>query len=355
MDNKLSWSFQSIWNESLEQREERPLKERNRIWASEIGGSYIDRYLKMRAVPYSNPPDKRAFRKFEAGNLFEWVVGMVLNRTGLEVQGQKWVDHKLPGLLEVGGYIDYQVGGVPDIERANHNLELMKEIGLPDTFIDLADKVAGYFQERYKQGAKEIVLEVKSTGSYLFDAYDRTQTTDEKHKLQAFHYVFSQEKDEGHVVYVCRDDLRLLEIPIWNPSKLKDAYVADIEKMTHYHESNEEPPLEPSIVWFPDTLRFAPNWKVQYSNYLERLYGFKHAEQFKNTYQKTTTSWNRVFGRCVRGDRMTKLNLEVIAEIKKTFPDFDDYVEMGRDRLDDKGDLPDEFHEDAYELAKTGD
>lgn len=335
----LSWGFSQIWNDSLEQREEKPLSPRNRIWASEIGSAYVDRYLKMRAEPYSNPPDKRAFRKFEAGNLFEWVVGMVLKRTGLEVKKQGWIEYKQPGLLEVGGYLDYQVGGIPDIERANANLEMMRKIELPATFLTLAEKVAKYFSDQYSQGAKTIVLEIKSTGSYLFDAYERTGTTDEKHKLQAFHYLLGQGKDEGHVVYISKDDLRLLEIGIWNPSPLKDLYMEDVKQMTYYHEHNEMPPLEPHIVWFPDTLRFAPNWKVQYSNYLTRLYGFTHAEQFKNTYQKTTASWNRVFGRCVRGDNMTKLNLEVIGEIRKSFPAFDDYVERGRKKLKDNPDI----------------
>lgn len=345
---ELSWSFQGIWNQSLEQREEKPLSPRNRIWASEIGGSYVDRYHKMRATPYSNPPDKRAFRKFEAGNLFEWIVGMVLKRTGLEVKHQGWIEYKHPGLLEVGGYLDYMVGGVPDFERAEYNMQLMKDLKIPETFLTLAEKVANYFRVQYANGAKEVILEIKSTGSYLFDVYDRTKTTDEKHKLQAFHYLLGQGKDEGHVVYISRDDLRLLEIPIWNPSDLMKVYLEDVKTMTHYHEANVPPPLEPHIVWFPDTLRFAPNWKVQYSNYLSMLYGFEHAEQFKNVYQKTTSSWNRVYGRCIRGDKMTKLNLEIIEEIKKTFKDFDTYVDMGREKLKKNGDLP-ELHEEAYD------
>ena len=66
----LNWSFSKIWNDSLENREEKPLTPRENVWASEIGGAYLDRYLKMKAVPMTNPPNPRSLRKFEAGNLW---------------------------------------------------------------------------------------------------------------------------------------------------------------------------------------------------------------------------------------------------------------------------------------------
>jgi hypothetical protein len=61
----MKWSFYQIWNESLEKDKSRELKERNTIWASELGGAMIDRYLKMKAIKPTNPPN----------NLWKGIIG----------------------------------------------------------------------------------------------------------------------------------------------------------------------------------------------------------------------------------------------------------------------------------------
>ena len=62
----LRWSFFKVWNDSLENGKDREYKARDYMWASEIGGSMIDRYLKMKGELPSNPPNARSLRKFEA-------------------------------------------------------------------------------------------------------------------------------------------------------------------------------------------------------------------------------------------------------------------------------------------------
>src|SRR3990167_11563032 len=105
--DSLSWSFSSVWNQSLEQRPEKIMNTRANIWASEIGGAMIDRYLKMTAVKPSNPFSARSLRKFEAGNLAEWIVGMVLKRAAIAYEAQMWSSFHYPGLLNVTGKADY--------------------------------------------------------------------------------------------------------------------------------------------------------------------------------------------------------------------------------------------------------
>jgi hypothetical protein len=79
----LTWSFFNLWNKALETRADRPLVKREKMWASELGGAYVDRYLKMKAVPPSNPPNPRSLRKFEAGNIWEYIAEYVLKRSGI--------------------------------------------------------------------------------------------------------------------------------------------------------------------------------------------------------------------------------------------------------------------------------
>jgi len=97
------WTFSSIWNDSIGQKEEKPIIPRNRIWASELGKSDLDIYLKLIGTEVTNPFDSRAKRKFEAGNLFEWIIKLVLMRIGIYKESQKWLGYTLPDCLEVSG------------------------------------------------------------------------------------------------------------------------------------------------------------------------------------------------------------------------------------------------------------
>ena len=100
----LKWGFAQIWNESLEEGNGRkPPQPRQKIWASEPGGSYIDRYLKMTGVEPSNPPNPRSLRKFEAGNIWEAIVGYVLKRAGILQSRQNWLTYTYEGLIPITG------------------------------------------------------------------------------------------------------------------------------------------------------------------------------------------------------------------------------------------------------------
>ena len=324
----LSWSFYQVWNESLEKRDERPLRKRENIWASELGGSFIDRYLKMNATPMTNPPNPRSLRKFEAGNLMEWIVGVVLKRAGILLESQGWNTFQYPGLLAVNGKTDYKAGGQPDWERAKSSLSELTELGLPPIFEKLGNNIVSYFINKFGMNQlRNVTLEIKSCSAFMFENYERSKTANENHILQNFHCLKGQNEEEGHVVYISKDDLRLLEFGVFNPSPIEDIYKKDIEIMTGYIRSKQEPPLEKEIDFKVEFGKFYANWKVGYSNYLTKLYGYKDQMEFDNKYKPMVAQYNRVFKRCVLGQNMTKLNLDVIVEAKKQFPDFDDLVE----------------------------
>ncbi len=320
--SNLNWSFYDVWNESLSQRDPKPVLPRNKIWASELGGSYVDRYLKMIGKEPSNPPNLRSLRKFEAGNLMEWVVELVLRRAGILIDSQEWVSFQYPGLLEVTGRLDHLAGGKPDWGEAENKL---KELNLPEFFSKATTRIVDHLKEHFPDGLQETVLEVKSCSSYMYDVYEANGPA-ENHVLQAFHYVKAKDMPEAHVVYISKDDLRLLEFGVYNNEKFEKLYKEDIETLSQYYFKGEQPPLEPLISF--NRGRFSPNWKVQYSNYLKDLYGYDDYEAFEDAHKGTTAKWNRVVGRILREDRMTPNNLEVIQEIKQQFPDFEELMEQ---------------------------
>lgn len=324
----MGWDFGRIWNESLELgRPAREMKARKNIWAGEVGGSYIDRFLKMNAVVPTNPPNPRSQRKFEAGNLIEWILSVVLKRAGVLQEQQTWLSYQYPDLLEVTGKLDFIAGGKPDWEKAKAEIAKME---LPDFFGRATERIVEHLAESYPEGLKEIILECKSCSSFMWDIYEE-HGADKRHQAQLYHYLKSKKMDEGHVIYISKDDLRLLELGLFHPNEvIEDFYKNDIATMTHYINANERPPLEQEVIFDDERFRFSQNFKVGYSNYLSMLYGIENQFAYENKWKSTVSKWNRVFARCVSGANMTKLNLEVIKDAKKIFPNFDDLVELAK-------------------------
>ena len=156
----MSWSLSKIWNDSLEEsRPQRLLEPREKIWASELGGSLVDRYLKMTAVAPSNPPNPRSLRKFEAGNIWESIIGYVLRRAGILLDKQGWVTYQYNGLLPVSGKLDFVAGGRPDYQKAIESIE--REFNWLPEFISRATKnIVENLRAQYPDGLDEIILEI---------------------------------------------------------------------------------------------------------------------------------------------------------------------------------------------------
>lgn len=335
------WQFAHIWNQSLEiGRPERVLVPRTKIWASELGGSYIDRYLKMKAVPPTNPPNPRSMRKFEAGNMLEWLVGLVLSRAGILVGNQQWLQFEYPFLCPVSGKYDYEAGGKPDFSKA---LNEVKMLGLPEFFGRATENIIKHFIEKYPNGLERIILEIKSCSNFMMERYERTGKPDIKHSLQSFHYLKAKNMPEAHVVYICKDDLRMAEFEIVHPNPvLEKLYRDDVEKITKYLKEGIEPPKEKEIYFDYDVLKFSDNWKVAYSNYLTMLYGYQNQKEYDDKYKPIASRFNRVLKRVVAGAKITKKNEDIIAEIKTFFPEYEDIVEKARQVPIDSGELEDE-------------
>lgn len=327
MDNNLlplNWGFCNVWNESLEKRISKPLKERNIIWASELGGSMIDRYLKMKGVEQTNPPNARSLRKFEAGNLMEWVVELVLQRAGILINKQEWCSYEYPDCFRVTGRIDFIAGGSPDWNEAENRIH---ELNLPEFFNRGAEAIIAHFKEKYPNGLTETVLEIKSCSSFMFELYEK-KGYNLNHALQTYHYLKALDMREAHLIYISKDDLRMLEFGIFNPTtKIEIEYKSDIKTMTDFVRNGTEPEKEKEIIFNGEWGKFTKNWKVEYSTYLAVLYGYEQPMHYADKIEPIVSSWNRTLTRCIENKKMTDLNLEVLKEIKKSFPDFDKIME----------------------------
>jgi len=321
----MQWSFENLWNESLVPTERKP-EPRERIYASELGGAMVDRFLKMKGVEYSTPPNLRSMRKFQAGNYWEFLVSLVLKRAGLIISQQDRLEYAYDGLLPVSGKIDFLAGGTPDWAKARAEMNLYD---FPDFVKSLNDKIIDHFEASGIVEFKKIVLEIKSSSSFVFKSIEATDAPLKNHVLQCFHYVKGLNLDEGHIVYIEKDSCLIKEFGVYNPSPTEGVYKKDIETITGYFRANQRPPLEPLIGW--ENGKFTVNKFVEYSNYLQVLYGFETPEQYRQKVNGTVSGANRVVKRIVNGDKMTKNNEEKIVEIKRYYPNFDDLMDEAKE------------------------
>ena len=315
-----NWGFAKVWNDSLMRVDTRDMKPRDNLWASELGKAPIDLYLKMKGTQPSNPPNARSLRKFEAGNVFEWIVSLILKRAGILQDQQHWSAHQYEGLLNVTGKADFIAGGIPDYEKWQNELS---QLELPEVFMRASLAVMEHFKIEYPNGLIEIPLEIKSTGSFMFETMEKTNKPNKNHRIQTFHYLKSENRPRANLTYICRDDLRIMEFTVLNPSFVEDEYKGHIEEISKYFYANERPPLAPLLVFDEDEGKFRKNWNVEYSNYLTMLYGFKEPDEYGRPYQAIASKFNRVMGRVKRGDKMTDKNEEVLKEIKNLGYDLD--------------------------------
>lgn len=333
------WRVDSIWNQALTSIPERPLVKREHIWASELGGSMIDRYLKMHAHPMSNPPNARSLRKFSAGHIWECIIGMVLTSAGILKQRQLRGEVELPGLLRVTGKLDFIAGGVVDWDKATHDaLQLQRvmtsAIGeIPPIIYHAMTHIISHMRKQYeKNPLEEVILEGKTVSSFMSEKLQKTNRPIDSHVLQNVHYAIANKPLPGSLMYICKDDCIMQQFRVEPTKPILKLYKEDVETMTGYIRAsgkkymNNLPPKEPELQFDEHMFRFSSNYKVEYSPYLEMLYGHKTPELYRLKYGRSITAWNRVFKRVATNQNITPSNRSYMNEMDKAFPDWEKYA-----------------------------
>jgi|GEM_PF-1096464 len=335
------WNFCVLWNQALDAVPQKPLVKREHCWASELGGAFVDRYLRMHAVPYTNPPNARSRRKFLMGDIVEWIASIVMVTIGLMRERQVRAEVELPKLLRVTGKVDFVAGGVVDWEKGYYDIQKIKAIfssgDAPKFIAETMEYVFGKMKKAF--GNKQLmdaIFECKSLSSPMFQKVQKIGRPLSHHILQLGHYLIPNKDIAGKVGYICKDDALMEEYDMTLGIKFMEAYRRDVETMTEYYHATgrnifkTKPPVEPQVLFDPLIFRFEKNFKVEYSPYLELVYNFKTPEDFRKKWTKQVSDWNRVFKRCVNGEKMTPANIVIIRSAAKLWPDWDKWVDKAR-------------------------
>lgn len=326
----VDWSLAAVWN-AVAKKEDRPPQKRSYCFASEIGGSYIDRFLKMKGTPYTNPPNDRSLRKFLSGNIMEYLIKGVLIVSGFYHKEEVKIDAApYSDTLSVHGRLDFKtISGYVDIPAAK---ERLANAGYPEYLIVIGNAIIESLEGIY---LKEKILEIKSTSSFSFDRVDKANAPMAHHTLQGYHY----QKNGGidvNIIYCNKDDMRLRQFGL-NAEESEKLYRDDLVEMTYYFEKDQLPPPEKHVKFDADVAKFSKNYKVEYSQYLHKIYGFATPEDFRNSVNYVE-SWNRALTRiaqCELGMKtptgkpmtVTPGNKKYMAAIEDAGYNFNDLLE----------------------------
>lgn len=341
----MEWNFASLMNEAIRSLPERPLTKRTNLWASEIGGDFTTRYLRMHAHPMTNPPNDRSRRKFISGHIFEWIVQLILTLCGVLKEKQLRGEVQLPGILMVSGKLDFIAGGEVDWEKAKAEVKSIQKLfalsigDMPPIIFHSIERILFRMEQMFSRvPLKEVVLECKSVSGFVSDLIEKTGKPRQGHPLQTLHYLLANPKvtDEGMLLYVNKDSFMCHQFSIYPSKELLKTYKDDVKQMTEFINNSGKnylknmPPKAPEILFYEDEFRFAKNNFVEYSPYLTMLYGYESFDVYNETWKRPISSWNRTFKRCVTGANMTVNNMEVIREATKVFPQWDKYVQKAK-------------------------
>jgi hypothetical protein len=307
--NKNVWSLAKLWNKALESTNERVVEPRDRMYASELGRSDIDIFLKMQGEKPTNPPNERSQRKFHAGDLYEWFVFLILKKCGILLKKQIPVKTTLEGCVEVSGRLDFIAGGLPNYEEGQKKIdELINELEMPPLFHQVTKNFIEILKAEYPKGLDEKILEVKSVATFGFEKIEKTGKALAGHDLQNFHYVNNLQM-EGALCYISRDDLRMIEIPIMPENeKLLKKYQEKVKRVSGFYKENQSPEPEPLILFDEDTGKFSKNFNVEYSPFLTKIYNIERPDAYDEVISPIIGRWNRILTRIKADKPLTKDN-----------------------------------------------
>lgn len=200
---KKGFTIQKLINDAVKNDDRKDYVQKS-WWASSLGGCLTGAYLTRKGLAKKSFND-RTLRVFQAGRMFEdWLVGLVAKQTNkFETQvGCSWKE------MNLTGYADLVIN--------------------------------------------DLVYEVKSKHSRAFWYMDRKGEGASRHnQYQLWTYLKCLGKKEGRLIYISKDDLGVLEYPVFvDDKKLESEVVAELTTLNRAWKEELPPkPIEDKKDW----------------------------------------------------------------------------------------------------------
>ena len=263
-----NWNLKGLLGDLIGTTAELVPEPRAEIWASDLGKPYIDRWLQMKGVPYSNPPNGQDLMAFYLGKQIELGFAQMLTRCGIAYRSQERLAIAEPGCLPVAGRPDLLLE-VKDWQALLDAAEDQSSDARTTLPRQALQRLLQGWRERCPDGLPLTVFEIKSLNSQAFK-YHRgnggLSSAYPHHRLQLYTYLRGLKLGEGHLLYVARDTGWIEEAVIRPNEELEAEWLADVATMSRYYLEDQQPPREPV------TVEGRANWRVSYSRYKDHLY-----------------------------------------------------------------------------------
>jgi hypothetical protein len=265
-----NWNLSYLLTDLIGTRANSKGEVRKEIWASDLGGIMLDRYLDMKGTPYSDLPDGRGLANFFLGEQIETGLKQMLENLGIAYTDNERRLYQEKDYLPVVAKPDLIVE-VSDWEVVRQNLmkefEKIKELE-PKYQERETEKfkrkmeVMRKFKDRFPQGLKKTIFEIKSASTTSFKARKK-EGASLNHKLQLLTYLKAYEVYEGHIIYIAKEYGNMLEFIVRaDDLELNKVWEDDVSKISRYIKEDIRPPLV-----FDEK-----DWRYKYSKYFTMLY-----------------------------------------------------------------------------------
>lgn len=264
------WMLSYLLTDLIGTRSKEKGEVRNEIWASDLGGIMLDRYLDMKGIPYSDLPDGRGLANFFLGEQIEAGLKDMLNNLGVAYTDneRKLYQEKdyLPVVakpdlvVEVSSWDAVREKLLAQVKEAEKLEEKYKEREMSK--LTRQFEVIKKFREKYPKGLTKTIFEIKSANTRSFKAR-KEEGASLNHQLQLLTYLKAYNVNEGHIIYINKEYGNFLEFIVKVDDKeLNKVWEDDVSKISYYVKNDIRPPLV-----------FDKNdWRFKYSKYYTMLY-----------------------------------------------------------------------------------
>jgi len=130
-------------------------------------------------------------------------------------------------------------------------------------------------------------------------------------------------------VYICKDDLRMVEWVIRPDSeKWRELYFEDIADMSIYYRTSDKhvdllESMKEPLLLFND--KFKKNIKIEYSSYLTD-YGYERPDEYADKASSVARRLNNIVKKIATGKELTGVNDKTLKECYEFYPQAEQII-----------------------------
>ena len=236
-----------------------------------MSGTFLDKIINESFIrePYAK-------KSWWATDLNSCLRGVFYRRKGLPPISVISPDRM--GIMEVGKIVEEWI--VNKVKQSGNLVAEQLRVEAPEY------EASGKVDLIIDEGGRPILYEIKSTNSFSFKYKIKNKEPQPQHKLQTLFYLWRLRNHghqeishidlsnlEGRIIYVSRDDLNRLIIPVDYSENAIQPIVEQLEILNKSWQNDELPPIPEQIIYDEERGKWGINWVCDFCAYHELCAG----------------------------------------------------------------------------------